>query len=215
MELYVANLAYEMTDAELSEAFAGFGEIQKAAIAKDRTTGRSRGFGFVGFVRDDAGRAAAAAMDGRTLAGRPIRVSEVRQRPGDPRPPLGRHDSEVGPLYSSLGVTRSPAATRPPVAKPASEEADDEGSLGSGTEPGETEHGAAGEEEEDAPKRARRIARLQHDKHDKSRKGGRQRFDDGDRHRRMRGPDQEQEWPRHRCDEDDSVDPEDEENQPQ
>ena len=80
MNLYVGNLAYVTTDAELRQAFAAFGDVKSARVIFDRDTGRSRGFGFVEMATRDAGEAAIAALGGTELQGRRIRVSEANQR---------------------------------------------------------------------------------------------------------------------------------------
>ena len=46
-KLYVGNLSYETTDADLEQMFAAFGTVQSAQVIMDRDTGRSKGFGFV------------------------------------------------------------------------------------------------------------------------------------------------------------------------
>lgn len=79
--LYIGNLSWQTSEAELRDYFAGFGQVESASIISDRETGRSRGFGFV--EMDDAGaRKAIAEADGRELGGRPLRVSEARERQG-------------------------------------------------------------------------------------------------------------------------------------
>ncbi len=61
MRIYVGNLPFSVTDAELSELFAPFGAVQDARVITDRETGRSRGFGFVEMGDSDA-RAAIEAL---------------------------------------------------------------------------------------------------------------------------------------------------------
>ena len=97
-KLYVGNLAWRATEAELKELFAGFGKVLSVSIVTDRDTGRSRGFGFV--EMDDADMAKALeGANGRDLGGRQLRVSEARERAprsgpgggGGSRPPRGPH----------------------------------------------------------------------------------------------------------------------------
>jgi RNA recognition motif-containing protein len=77
--LYVGNLPWTCTEDELRDFFASFGEVQSVAIITDRETGRSRGFGFV--EMEDAGaQTAISEADGRDFGGRPLRVSEARER---------------------------------------------------------------------------------------------------------------------------------------
>lgn len=74
MKLYVGNLAYTITGAELKSAFADCRGLTGARVIFDKESGRSRGFGFVEF--DDAARAEAAVsrMNGVELGGRELRV---------------------------------------------------------------------------------------------------------------------------------------------
>jgi RNA recognition motif-containing protein len=79
--LYIGNLSWQTTEAELRDYFAGFGQVESADIITDRESGRSRGFAFV--TMDDTGaRNAIAEADGRDFGGRPLRVSEARERQG-------------------------------------------------------------------------------------------------------------------------------------
>ena len=87
MKLYVGNLAYEVTEDELREAFSSFGEVESVKLITDKYSGRSKGFGFVE-LNDDAAMQAIGALNGVELKGRPIKISESRpmeERP--PRPP--------------------------------------------------------------------------------------------------------------------------------
>lgn len=80
MNLYVGNLAYRTTDAELRQAFAEFGTVKGARVIFDRDTGRSRGFGFVEMESRDEGQMAMAALNGTELDGRTLRISEANAR---------------------------------------------------------------------------------------------------------------------------------------
>ena len=78
-KLYVGNLPWRATEAELKELFGSFGKVLSVSIVTDRDTGRSRGFGFV--EMDDADMAKALnGANGRELDGRQLRVSEARER---------------------------------------------------------------------------------------------------------------------------------------
>lgn len=83
--IYVGNLPYQLTDDELREAFAPYGEVTSAKIIIDRDTGRSKGFGFVEMPDKGEADAAIEAMNGQSLQGRDLRVNEAR--PKEPRPP--------------------------------------------------------------------------------------------------------------------------------
>lgn len=79
-KLYVGNLPYSTTDADLTEMFGEFGEVTEAVIISDRNTGRSKGFGFVSFDDDAAAQAAIAGLDGKELEERAMRVSVARPK---------------------------------------------------------------------------------------------------------------------------------------
>lgn len=80
VKLYVGNLAFSTTQADLEQAFSEFGEVSDATIINDRETGRSRGFGFVELTDDAAAREAISKMDGTDLGGRQIKVNEAKPR---------------------------------------------------------------------------------------------------------------------------------------
>ncbi|GAB4321598.1 MAG: RNA-binding protein [Dehalococcoidia bacterium] len=84
MKLYVGNLNYSVTDDDLREAFATYGQVDSARVVTDRDTNRSRGFGFVEMA-DDAGRTAIQGLDGRDLQGRALTVNEARPQEDRPR----------------------------------------------------------------------------------------------------------------------------------
>jgi len=80
-KLYVGNLSYSSTEEELREAFSADGRsVTEVKVIMDRDTGRPRGFAFVEMGSDADAKAAIAALDGKDLGGRPIRVSEAHDR---------------------------------------------------------------------------------------------------------------------------------------
>jgi len=81
MNLYVGNLAYEVTDDDLKNAFQAHGEVQSARVIMDRYTNRSKGFGFVEMAKNEEAQAAIAAINGTQLSGRAITVNEARPKP--------------------------------------------------------------------------------------------------------------------------------------
>lgn len=99
--LFVGNLAFETTDDDLRKMFAAAGTCDTAAVIKDRTTGRSRGFGFVEMSTDEEARRAIAELNNKELQGRNISVSEARERAESrgPRPfsPGPRFDDNASP----------------------------------------------------------------------------------------------------------------------
>jgi RNA recognition motif-containing protein len=87
MRLYVGNLSYGTDNEMLSKAFGEFGTVEDAAVIMDRDSGRSKGFGFVTMPNDEEGKAAMAALDGKDMDGRTIKVNEAR--PQEERRPSG------------------------------------------------------------------------------------------------------------------------------
>ncbi|MGH9717162.1 MAG: RNA recognition motif domain-containing protein [Candidatus Acidiferrales bacterium] len=84
--LFVGNLSFQTTESELRTLFAPFGQITRVHMAMDRETGRSRGFAFVEMPNDSEAKSAIAALDGKELAGRNIKVNEARPKTGAPAP---------------------------------------------------------------------------------------------------------------------------------
>jgi cold-inducible RNA-binding protein len=78
--LYVGNLTFNTTSADLQTLFARHGDVTKAQVITDRDTGRSRGFGFVEMSSADAAKAAVEALDGHNLDGRALTVNVAKER---------------------------------------------------------------------------------------------------------------------------------------
>jgi len=81
-KLYVGNLTFGVTDAELEQLFAAHGTVQSAQVIMDRDTGRSKGFGFVEMGSDQEAQAAVAALNGKDMNGRALTVNEARPKEG-------------------------------------------------------------------------------------------------------------------------------------
>ena len=79
-KLYVGNLTYEVTDADLQKLFEPHGAVRSAQVIMDRDTGRSKGFGFVEMDNADEAQAAISALNGQNSNGRPLTVNEARPR---------------------------------------------------------------------------------------------------------------------------------------
>ena len=80
MNLFVGNLSFDTTGSELEELFAPFGTVAEAKIITDRSTGRSRGFGFVTLNGVAEAHAAIRELAGKTFSGRKLIVSEAKPR---------------------------------------------------------------------------------------------------------------------------------------
>ncbi|MBP6875390.1 MAG: RNA-binding protein [Candidatus Eisenbacteria bacterium] len=83
--LYVGNLPYRMTNEELAELFAGYGEVVSAKVVMDRETGRSRGFGFVEMGAEDQAQKAIDNLNQQDCQGRMLKVNLARPREERPR----------------------------------------------------------------------------------------------------------------------------------
>ncbi|MBU1136205.1 MAG: RNA-binding protein [Nanoarchaeota archaeon] len=77
-KIYVGNLAFNMTEKDLKETFATFGEITEAVVISDKFSGRSKGFGFVTFAEESASKKAVEEMDGKEIQGRALKVAEAK-----------------------------------------------------------------------------------------------------------------------------------------
>jgi len=78
--LYVGNLRFDMTDAALRETFARVAGVELAEVIKDRTTGISRGFGFVEMITAEDAETAILELDGRPVMGCALRVALAKPR---------------------------------------------------------------------------------------------------------------------------------------
>lgn len=80
MSVYVGNLAYSVTQDELSTVFADYGTVKRVHLPTDRETGRPRGFGFVEMASDAEEDAAIEELDGAEWMGRVLKVNKARPR---------------------------------------------------------------------------------------------------------------------------------------
>ena len=80
MNIYVSNLSFNVQDEDLREFFAEYGEVSSAKVIMDKFTNRSRGFGFVEMSDNAAAQKAIQELDGATVEGRAIKVSEAKPR---------------------------------------------------------------------------------------------------------------------------------------
>jgi RNA recognition motif-containing protein len=78
MNIYVGNLAFNLTEGELKQAFEDFGEVTSAKIIKDKYSGESKGFGFVEMSDGTEAQAAIKGLNEKELKGRGIKVNEAR-----------------------------------------------------------------------------------------------------------------------------------------
>jgi RNA recognition motif-containing protein len=80
MSIYVGNLSYQVTEEDLTQAFAEYGTVKRVQLPTDRETGRMRGFGFVEMNTDAEEDAAIAALDGAEWMGRDLKVNKAKPR---------------------------------------------------------------------------------------------------------------------------------------
>jgi len=80
MNIYVGNLAYEVTEEDLKEAFEVFGEVEVVKVLKDNYTGRSKGFGFVEMSNNADAQSAIDDLNDKDLKGRTLKVNKARPR---------------------------------------------------------------------------------------------------------------------------------------
>lgn len=78
--IFVGNLSFDTTDADLQSTFGAFGSVERASVVRDRDSGQSRGFGFVEMTNAAEATQAMAALNGQDLNGRTLNVNEARPR---------------------------------------------------------------------------------------------------------------------------------------
>jgi RNA recognition motif-containing protein len=89
-KLYVGNLTYNASNADLETLFAKAGRVRSAEVITDRDTGRSKGFGFVEMESDDEAQTAIRDLNGVEHDGRPLTVNEAKPKPEKSRGGYGR-----------------------------------------------------------------------------------------------------------------------------
>jgi RNA recognition motif-containing protein len=84
MNIYVGNLPFSITDADLRETFAKFGEVAQVNLITDKFTGESKGFGFVEMANNSQADAAIKGLNGKDLKGRNITVNQAKPKTDRP-----------------------------------------------------------------------------------------------------------------------------------
>ena len=80
MNIYVGNLSFDATEADVEQAFSQYGDVKAVNLIKDRETGRSRGFGFVEMNDHQAAQQAIEGLNLKEIAGRAVTVNEAKPR---------------------------------------------------------------------------------------------------------------------------------------
>ena len=83
-KLYVGNLAFSVTEEQLTELFSQYGTVQSVKVIKDES-GRSKGFGFIEMGSDDEAANALRNLNGKDVSGRAIKVDVTREKSFAPR----------------------------------------------------------------------------------------------------------------------------------
>ena len=81
MNIYIGNMSFDTTEAQLRQAFEAFGQVSTVSIVTDKYTGEPRGFAFVEMSGKSEAVAAISALNGQELNGRAINVNEAKPRP--------------------------------------------------------------------------------------------------------------------------------------
>jgi RNA recognition motif-containing protein len=81
MKIYVGNLAYDVTEDDLTAEFGVYGKVESVAVPADRISGRPRGFAFVEMASKSEAEAAITGLNGKMMKDRTIVVNEARPRP--------------------------------------------------------------------------------------------------------------------------------------
>ena len=88
--IYVGNLSYETNQESLQTLFAEYGEVESVNVITDRYTGRSKGFGFVEMVTEEAADKAITELNGKSVDNREIRVEKAKPRTDSRKSGWGR-----------------------------------------------------------------------------------------------------------------------------
>ena len=85
MNIYVGNLPYNVTDADLKESFSAFGTVSSVTLIKDKFTDQSKGFGFVEMANNSEADAAIKGLNETAFKGRNITVNQAKPKSDRPQ----------------------------------------------------------------------------------------------------------------------------------
>jgi len=88
-KLFVGNLPYTATEADLEGLFARVGAVESVQVMRDMATGRARGFAFVEMATEEEAQRAVTELNQTELGGRTLAVNEARPKPQGPRGDFG------------------------------------------------------------------------------------------------------------------------------
>ncbi|WAL59046.1 RNA recognition motif domain-containing protein [Thermocoleostomius sinensis] len=80
MSIYIGNLSYQVSEADVTAVFAEYGAVRRVQLPTDRETGRMRGFGFVEMSTEAEEQSAIDALDGAEWMGRDLKVNKAKPR---------------------------------------------------------------------------------------------------------------------------------------
>ena len=112
--LFVGNLNFQTTEADLMAFFQPFGLVGRIHIATDRETGRARGFAFVEMPNDDEAVKAIADLDGKELGGRHLKVNEARPKGERLRAAIA---ADAPALDAAVADSRTRITASPPASR--------------------------------------------------------------------------------------------------
>ena len=81
MNIFVGNLAADVTESDLEELFKAFGQVKSAEVKRDMFSGKTKGFGFVEMPVRNHSLSAIQSLNGQELKGQALRVNEARPFP--------------------------------------------------------------------------------------------------------------------------------------
>jgi len=80
MNIYVGNMAYNVTEEDLKKAFEAYGQVASVNVIRDQYSNQSKGFGFVEMPNSSEAQAAMSALNGTDVKGRALNVSQARPK---------------------------------------------------------------------------------------------------------------------------------------
>jgi len=80
MNLYVGNLLFDVSEADLRSAFEQFGQVTEVRLIMDKFSGKSKGFGFIEMPSKDEAEKAIGEMNGKEFMGRALNVNEAKPK---------------------------------------------------------------------------------------------------------------------------------------
>ena len=112
--LFVGNMSFQTTESDLTALFKGFGQVTRIHLAKDRETGRARGFAFVEMPNDEEAAKAIAGLDGKEFGGRTLKVNEARPKTERTAPRSSRGGGRRAGRFSNEDYREAPRQPREP-----------------------------------------------------------------------------------------------------